>query len=509
MDMRLEHRSIQPERPCGGCRADINVEGDVPLPGSLRETTHILYAGASAVVESAEAMQDRISIAGRVIFRVLYVKGDANKAEAMEAAANFSHICDLPGATAHSDVYACARAEHVQHTVQGGRVSLRAQVHLDTRAVNCEPVDIVMGAADAGMERKIQQVTLRRKTTRGSREVLLREEFALPAELAVQDTLGASATAAFHDTAGGQGRIGIAGEVTIEAVHTSGVPGKPLVITRHTVPVSQSVEITGEAGEMLDGRIIVKDVAVASQDIGDGERTLRAEVLLGLEAWAEKEESAEVLADAYTTSGEDVRLTQEEMTIRTGTNRSSLAESGKTPLLLPEGSPPLRTMLAAFAAPVLTGHSQQGNRLIAEGVLETTLIYMSGEDDRPVSVRMDAPFRAAFAADAAPEDIISLTATNVEAQPITSDRAELRYILRMDVEGQQTQTISAATDAAAIPGVAPTRDIVLYFTQPGESLWDIAKRYRLPETEVRSLNPDLQGEPKPGQGLVVWRRGAE
>ena len=212
MDMRLEHRSIQPERPCGLCSATVNVEGDVPLPGSLRETTNILYAGASAVVESSEAMQDRVAVSGRVIFRVLYVKGDSTKVETIEAAANFSHICDLPGATPHSDVYACAQAMHVQHSVQGGRVNLRTQVHLDARAITCEPVDIVTGSSAAGLERKVHQMTLRRKAAGGSREVLLREEFALPAELAIQDTLGASAIAVFHDTAGGQGRIGVAGE---------------------------------------------------------------------------------------------------------------------------------------------------------------------------------------------------------------------------------------------------------------------------------------------------------
>ena len=127
----------------------------------------------------------------------------------------------------------------------------------------------------------------------------------------------------------------------------------------------------------------------------------------------------------------------------------------------------------------------------------------------PVSVRMDVPFRAAFAANAAQEDIVNLTAANVEAQPITSDRAELRYILHADVEGVQTERITVATEAAAIPGKDATGDIVLYFTQPGETLWDIAKRYRMPEQEIRNLNPDLQGEPKIGQGLVVWRKKVE
>ena len=138
--------------------------------------------------------------------------------------------------------------------------------------------------------------------------------------------------------------------------------------------------------------------------------------------------------------------------------------------------------------------------------METTLIYMSADGEAPVSARVDAPFRAAFAASAAPEDIVSLTAVNVEALPITSDRAELRYILHLEVDGQQVQPVSIVTDAAAIPAAAVTRDIVLYFTQPGDTLWDIARHYRVAESELRALNPALQGEPKTGQGLVVWRR---
>ena len=76
MDMRLEQREIRPEQPCGRCTAQFNVDGDVTLPGSLRETAHILHVSAMAVAESAEAMQDRVSVAGRVVFRVLYTQGE-------------------------------------------------------------------------------------------------------------------------------------------------------------------------------------------------------------------------------------------------------------------------------------------------------------------------------------------------------------------------------------------------------------------------------------------------
>lgn len=506
MDMRLQHTTLMPEASCGVCRSQITVEGDVTLPGSLRETTNVLHASAMAVVENAESMQDRVSIGGRVVFSVLYTQGEAHRVDSIEATADFNHLCEMTGAVPRAEVFAVAQVEHVHASVQNGRMTMRAIVRLCARAMSSDPVEALTGIDVTGAQMRKAQVKMRRTVGRGSTDVLLREEFDLPADLAIHDTLGAWANASFFDTAGGQGRIGLSGEVTIEAIHASDLPGKPLVVTRHTVPVSQSVEISGEGGDMLDGRIVVKDVAVASQDMGDGERTLRAEVLLGLSAWADREDTVEVLTDAYTTSGDDLRLTSTPLTIRTGDNRIHAAESGKASLLLPDGAAPVRTMLAAFTTPVMTNFIQQGNRLIAEGVLETNLLYMTDDGDAPVSARMEAPFRAAFAASAAPEDIVTLSAANVEAVPVTSDRVELRYVLHADVEGVQSADTSIVTDAAAIPAAAMTQDIVLYFTQPGEGAWDIARRYRIPETELRTLNPDLQGDPKTGQGVVVWRR---
>ena len=505
MDMRLEQTNFEAEIPCGSCKTHFTVEGDVTLPGSLRETTNILHASAMAVLESAEASQDRATVAGRVIFCVLYTQGDHGVPESIEAAADFTHLCDLPGANPRAMVDAWVQTEHVTASVQNGRMNMKATLSLCTRAASCQPVEALAAVNAPAVQQKTTPVTLRRKTASGSADTLLREEFSLPADLAVTETLAAWAEVQMQDATGGQGRIGLSGEVNLTVAHASSQPGRPLVITRHTIPVGESVEMSGNGGDLLRGRIRVKDVAVASQDMGDGERTLRAEVLLGLTAWAEREETVAVLADAYTTSGDALRLNRVPTTLRTGGSHIQAGESGKASLMLPNGAKPLRTMLAAFARPALSSFTQQGSRLIAEGDMEVDLVYMS-DGDQPISVRLTTPFRAAFAANAQQDDILTLRALNVEAVPITSDRAELRYILQVDVDGQQSDTVSLVTEGIAIPADAPSGDIVLYFTQPGETAWDIARRYRIPETELRALNPDLSGEPKPGQGLVVWHR---
>lgn len=291
-------------------------------------------------------------------------------------------------------------------------------------------------------------------------------------------------------------------------MHASTLPGKPVVVTRHSLPIEQSVEIAGETGDLLDARVTVKDVAAASQDAGDGEATLRVEVLLGLEGWSDRKETVTVLSDAYTLSGDDLRLTAGMVPVRTGDSRQQAAESGKAMLMLPEGTPPVRSVLAAFATPTLASREQIGGRMTAEGTMDVTLLYMTDDSDAPVSVRQTAPFRMTFAAHTQPEDILTVSATEVDAMPITSDRVEIRYILHLDAEGIEQESVRLVTDAQPVAAGEPTGDIVLYFTQPEETLWDIARRYRVPTEDIRALNPELTGEPATGQGVVVWRRQA-
>ena len=289
-------------------------------------------------------------------------------------------------------------------------------------------------------------------------------------------------------------------------MHASDLPGKPLVVTHHEAPFSQTLELSGESGDLLDARVTVRDVAVASQDAGDGGKTLRAEVLLGVQGTADTQEKLTVLRDAYSYQGAALTFSGRDVVIRTGQRRASAAESGKTTLLLPDGTPPVRGMLAAFATPIMTAQESTGSRLNTEGMLEITLLYMTEENTAPVTVHQEAPFRTSFAVSAAPDSILTLTADEVEAAPITSDRVELRYVLRLTCDGVETQGAHLLTDAQEEAADEVDDGLYLCYCQTGEDWWTLAKEYRVPQEKLRRLNPDLPDALKAGTGVVVWKK---
>ncbi|MBQ8654374.1 MAG: DUF3794 domain-containing protein [Clostridia bacterium] len=507
MEIRQLKEKINMERLAGRGRGQTTVEGEITLPGGLREEARVLEAGGMAVIDAAEALQDRVTVSGRVIFHALYTQGDPGKVSAMEATADFTHLLEAPGAQPRDVCRVSAQVEHTEASASGGRLNLRAVVGVSGRTITRQPVEALSGLQGGeGLQTSAKGISLRRTVAEGSSETLLREEFLLPAGLNVRETLYGTATAQLSETSGGFGRASMSGQVNLEAVHASSMPGKPVVITRHTLPFEHTVELTGEDGEQLAGRITVRDVAVASQDGEDGERVLRAEVLLGLEAWADRQENVTVLDDAYTVSGDDLRLTGQTVSCRTDDRQIRTAESGKCMLMLPEGAPPVRSVLAGFAVPVMTGREQIGGRLNAEGMLEITLLYMTDNDPAPVVVRQEEPFRVTFAAETSEDDFITLSASNVDVSAITSDRVEMKYILRMEASGVKAEEARLVTEATPVAAGDMESGIVLYFVQPGETLWDIARSYRVPLQEVKALNPEITGEPRDGQGVVIWRR---
>lgn len=508
MDMRTLRENIPMERLVGQQQSQAVVEGEITLPGGLREEARVLQAGGMVVLGGCESLADRVNLEGKVIFHVLYTQGDPSRVQAIEASADFSHALELPGAAPKMLARGRASVEHVEAAAYNGRLTLKAIVMLGARVLSAVPVPVVTGISQCpGLEVKNQTLSLARTVAQGEGEALLREEFELAEALEITDTLYGTAQAAVTDVSGGQGRVNVSGTVQLEVYHASAMPSRPLVITRHALTFEQAVDLAGEAAELLRGDVVVKDVAVLSQDGGDGGRVLRAEVVLGISAWGDVSEEVTVLMDAYTTQGEGVALAAQRVDCRVGDSRGQTAESGKIMLMLPEGSPAARTVLCGFATPILTGREQLGGRLTVEGMLEVTLLYMTDDSDAPVSISQEEPFRITFAATPGEGDFLGLETGDIDVSAITSDRVEMKYILRLTLDGVNCAAAELIGDVQPRVEAEAVNGVALYFVQPGEGLWEIAKRYRIPASQLVALNEGLaQQAPAPGQPVVVFRR---
>lgn len=499
------------ERFVGTASSQAVVEGEVALPGGLREETRVLSAEAMSVAEKAEALTDRVEVEGRVIFHVLYTQGDPTHILALEASAEFTHSVEMPGVSPKMTATPNAVVEHVEAVAQGGRLHLRSILRAGARVLLSEPFSVVTSIQDAeGLMAKTNLVQGCLTVAQGDADVLVRDECELAGVLQIQDTLYATALATVSDVMGGEERVTLTGNILLEVVHCSNMPSRSLVVTRHTIPFEETLPLMGEAGDSLCAEAVVKDVAVLSQDgPGEGERTLRSEVLLSLRARTTRKKDMVLLQDAYTTQGDLLTPVVQEVRRALGYQQIHTAESGKMTLLLEGEQPPARTPVKAFLRPIVTDVNPQGGRLMLEGMMEATLLYMTDDSEVPVSYSTEEPFRMVFACEVSDPEGITLLPSNVDVNGITSDRVEVKYILHLFCNDVQLATDALVSDVMRQPAQPMNPGIVLYFTQPEETLWDIAKRYRVSKESLQRMNPELLGDGpfETGRSVILWQRG--
>lgn len=488
----------------------VSVEAEVALPGGLREEAKVYYADAEALVNGGELAGSRVTADGKVVFHVLYAQGDLSRVNALEASADFSQAMPLTedsGQSAAVRLKPQAQVQHVSAKAFNGRLLLQAVLNLTAEAALPRTVAYIQDAEAApALQKLTQEIAMQRTVGEGESRDLLREEFELSDVLKIKDTLFATAQAQVEDIAGGaDGKATVTGTVTIEAYHLSELPGRPLVYTRHTMPYEQEVALSGALGSALAARTRVRDAAVLSQE-GENGRVMRAEIQLATEMTAVEDSRVTVLKDVFTTRGDNVETQTQHVVFRSGTVNETAAESGRTVIVLPEGSPRMKTALLGFVRPVMAEAKRQKDKLSVDGVMDVTLIYETDEGGAPVSVHSEEPFHAVFATQAQPEDHLTLTASQVEPSAVTGDRAELKYILRLNADGVRKSGADVVVDARPAQTKDAGQGIYLYYLQPGESVWDVAKRYRVSLEDLGRLNPELPQDPKPGTPVMAYKR---
>lgn len=489
----------------------LTVETETPLPGGLREEARVYYAGAQVNLNGGELAGNRITADGRVNFQVLYAQGDLSRVSFLETAADFSQVMPLREENAQQvSARAVPRAEIQQISARAfnGRVSLKCVLQLTAEAAAPKTFSFIKDAADEENTEKAEAVFSRQCVVgEGDGQSLVKEEFELADVLQVRETLFATAQAKVDDILGGtDGKAVVTGTIDLEAYHTSDMPERPLIYTRHSMPFEQEVNLSGSLGDALSARAEVRDVAVLSQENGENGKIMRAEVQLRSILSSTQEQKTRALKDVFTLEGENVAVEKQPVAFRSGAVSEQTAESGKLLLTLPEDSPRIKTALLAFLRPVPLKYEKTGEKLAVEGMMECTLIYRTDDSDIPVSRDMQEPFRTVFSTQALPQDELRLTAAQAEPSAVTGDRAEIKYVLHLTAEGVRQETLALVTDVSPETGSNPRPGVALYFLQPGETLWDVARHYRMRVEDIRAMNPALEGEPLPGTPILTYKK---
>jgi len=177
-----------------------------------------------------------------------------------------------------------------------------------------------------------------------------------------------------------------------------------------------------------------------------------------------------------------------------------------------ENVPQASRVLYAEAKPIITDQHISDGKVVIEGVLVTKVIYQSTDPSYgPASIKEDIPFRQSVEVEGALEDMecqSQLVVDHVNCTLVAPDEVEFRAVMMAEVSVFTSVEKEIFLDVE-VEELKQGEDsgMFIYFVQPGDSLWSIAKKYNTTIASILKYNAiDESQILTPGDKLLIYKK---
>jgi len=244
---------------------------------------------------------------------------------------------------------------------------------------------------------------------------------------------------------------------------------------------------------------VVKDAChTIKEDMNGDARIILIEAPLAAMIMAGKTETFSVIDDCYSTMGETT-VSSERVRIDELLCEGTSYEAVKDVVSAKEGMPPVGVVYATNCRPAIKTLQMAEDAILVKGVLACTVLYGSSESDQRMhSLLHTIDFEHKIPVDGLDETVLfdshvtdTVMSFSINAAGEIELRCNLEFYSRV-VRKNEPELVTAC-QLQEDETHKQNHGLIIYFARSEDTLWDVAKRYRVDQEKVRLLN-QLSGE---------------
>ena len=473
-------------------RAQMLMEGSVPLP----EGGTVIATLARAVVTDCDLVGSEALVQGKTDFQVL-IQGEQTDCLTLEVPWSHSLKVALP---AHGQAVADVVLSDVRGTAAGGEVRVSALAEIEAEAWAQRSVDCLSGLEGEGIQLQTGLVETDLISGAGMGRTEVRQTLDQTRLREGSRVLLTNGTAQVHDAYCSDERVMLTGEVRVRVVYASADEAEPFGEWEESVEFAQAVDAPGVNPDCTAEAVAwVQDCSVTRTEEG-----LDCELVILSRVCGRETRRTMAVTDAYSTNAElDCRFSEVTMLPRT---RTRVNAALKLPAPCGEGMPPIAQVLFCDAQPMLTEVTPQTDRLTADGVMETVILYRAAgaglsayRAELPFTCTLDVPGLA-------PESVCRVRPRVLQCSAVVTaaDETELRLTMGFDTESGQEKTLRTVIEAEEGEKRVPAHAICVYTVGSEDTPWSAAKHLGVTQAQLMQYVPE--DDWRPGQKIVCYYR---
>jgi len=520
MSLELIRESIKINPMVGEDSTQTVFENDIIVPDVKPDVGRILLMDSNVYVNNAEAGNEKVTVSGVVLYKILYISDDADQSvKSINTNANFSHTLDVPNSKPGMKCKAKCEVEHMEYNVLNGRkVNVKAVLKVSGKTYDEVNKEIAydIGGIDAVQSLR-ESVSINSYLGDNKINYIIKENMELPSSKpSIREILRNDIKITGKDYKITDNKVIVKGELIVSTLFIGDDEARSIQFMEHEIPFTQFIDLPGlDETSSCDVDFQIIDSRFEAGEDSDGEpRVLSGEISLNISAAGYARKNVEVLSDAYSPYA---RLGLEKQTLRLEdvAIESRSQATVKDALVLEDGSPEITEVFNVLSKPVLTDCKLYDDRVVIEGVVNSDVLYLANDSEQPVFCqRQETPFKQTIDFKGVRPEMgydVDLDVEHCSYSMLSANEVEFRVTVGVVFKGVNPVNIPLIVKATEAPldekRVAAQPSLTIYFVQPGDTLWKVAKKYYTTIADLQKVNELADtGSLSAGQQIIIPRK---
>lgn len=460
--------------------AEQAVDGDITLSEYYPDIQRILKCSVIPGITGAQASSDRITVDGTALVRVLYV-GEDGKIRGFEQNYPFTKTIETSAPTEGACVSVRAKTDYVNcRAVSQRRVNIHGVITINVKIRKKRSDEIITDAEGFGIQLMRKSVPAVSMTGCSDKMFTLSEVVEIgQGSPPITQIIRTQSYVLVSDAKAISNKLLLKGELVSKILYCADSDNGELTLFEHSMPISQIIEVEGITEDSIcDVSLNVALIEITPKADSNGELRL-VEINAKVNACVSSCTQIEipVVVDAYSVS-HDLKTDFKQADISGLVDNINDSFTAKGALEISD----MKKMLDVWCGDLSCSCSVRNSDLIISGSIPVFVLYINNDNQADFAEKsIDFEFRKNAGMDierikCEPNIVVTDCSSLQSGEGKIDVRVEMN-IVSIVLFSQRHRFISNLEPTETELPKNKISSLTIYFTEDGEDVWDIARRY--------------------------------
>lgn len=484
------------------------VEGDEIVPDVKPDILNIINTNGNVCVYKKEILDGKIKIDGAINIYTLYVADDENTStRCINSCLNFSKIIEVPEIKSDMNLEQSIQIKSIDAKILNGRkINLKVMLNIELSVYSNENIDILRNIEELNDIQKLNRTcNVNSLVGSGNTNVYAKETLKIEKTDNLLEIVRVKTSIVNRETKISYNKVLGKADLNVKIVYLT--DDNRVSSAMVSIPIMGFIDIQNVKEENIcEIKYEIKNLIIKPNNIEDHSILIEAEINENCFVYDNRE--IEIIEDFYSPSRE-LEYKQNNVTVlQNKRNAKQICNIRKQETINEIGK---NKIYDVEVNPVILNKKISEGRIFYEGEIRFIYLFATNDENRGISSKTIVE---PFSFNVADDKIKSNTRIETTIEELSQDfivmpdeSIDARVDLEFNLSIIDTDNIKVINEVRECENKSrQTYSVVIYYTRPGDTLWNIAKRFGSTVDEIVKIN-NIENINKimPGDQLFIPR----